>query len=548
MTALFEILTYVWENSGKQRLTLFERSPPRKEQFMSVRATRRPLQLLCIFFCSAFLLSLIACGGGSSTPIQQPPPPNTATITSLTPNSILMGGPAFTLTVNGTNFVSGAVVNWNGVAHPTTFVSSTQLQAAITAADVANPGTVNIVVVNPGTSGSTVPSIPFAFTVTQPPLPTTPTITSLTPGVTTAGGPAFNLTVDGANFLFTSSVLWNGSPRATTMVSNTELQAAITAADVANAGPVNISVSTPVSGGGTVKSNTFGLTVTPPLLGVPTISSLSPAGALAGGGAFTLTVNGTNYVSNSSVLWNGTPRPTTFVSATQLRADITAGDIAAASDVNISVANPISGGTINSTNFTFPITTGFAPQITNLSPGARIAGSTDFVITVLGKNFLPGATVLWNGSPRSTNFISSARLEAVITAVDTANVGTAMVAVADPPPGGLSAPASFEIRPHSIPQVSFTSPPSVTAGGPAITLQVNWPFCTPAGVEQGCYVPSSVVLWNGSPRPTTFISPGTLAAAISAQDLASPGQITIQVFSPPPGGGTSNSTIFVINP
>lgn len=517
---------------------------------MPVRAPLHSLYRLQILLCFALLLSFIACGGGSSTVMQQPPPPpNTPTITSLTPSSILLGGPAFTLTVNGSNFVSGSVVNWNGIARQTTFVSSTQLQAAITAADVANPGAVNIVVSNPGSSGSTVPSTAFAFTVTQPPPPVTPTITSLTPGVITAGGPAFNLTVDGANFLFTSSVLWNGSPRATTMVSSTELQAAITAADIANAGPVNISVSTPASGGATVKSNTFGLTITPPLPGVPTISSLSPAGTFAGSAAFTLTVNGTNYVANSSVLWNGTPRPTTFVSATQLKADIAAGDIANAGDVNISVANPISGGTINSTNFIFPVTTGFSPQLTILSPGAKIVGSADFVMTVFGKDFLPGATVLWNGSPRSTNFIASTELEAVITAADLATVGTATVTVSDPAPGGLSSNfETFQVRPHSIPQVSFTSPPAVTVGGPAFTLQAAWPVCTPLGLEPGCYVPSSVVLWNGSPRPTTFMDPGTLAAAISASDISVPGQIMIQVFTPPPGGGISNSTIFTIHP
>ena len=52
------------------------------------------------------------------------------TLNSLSPSSASAGGPAFTLTVHSSNFVSGAVVQWNGAAHTTTFVSTTQLTAA----------------------------------------------------------------------------------------------------------------------------------------------------------------------------------------------------------------------------------------------------------------------------------------------------------------------------------------------------------------------------------------------------------------------------------
>src|SRR5205823_10869665 len=52
-------------------------------------------------------------------------------ITSLSPLSAPVGGPAFTLTVTGSGFVAASVVQWNGAARPTTFVSSTQVQAAI---------------------------------------------------------------------------------------------------------------------------------------------------------------------------------------------------------------------------------------------------------------------------------------------------------------------------------------------------------------------------------------------------------------------------------
>jgi len=67
-------------------------------------------------------------------------------ITSLNPPGALPGGTDFTLTVNGTGFVNGDVVRWNGSNRTTTFVSNTQLQAAITAADVSVAGSFNVTV------------------------------------------------------------------------------------------------------------------------------------------------------------------------------------------------------------------------------------------------------------------------------------------------------------------------------------------------------------------------------------------------------------------
>jgi hypothetical protein len=53
------------------------------------------------------------------------------------------------LTVNGSGFVSGATVNWNGSPRTTTFISATQLTAAILVTDIANPRTAIITVTNP---------------------------------------------------------------------------------------------------------------------------------------------------------------------------------------------------------------------------------------------------------------------------------------------------------------------------------------------------------------------------------------------------------------
>jgi subtilisin len=72
----------------------------------------------------------------------------------------------------------------------------------------------------------------------------------------------------------------------------------------------------------------------------PGVSAITPAAATAGSPAFTLTVDGSNFVAGATVLWNGAARPTTFVSATRLTASIPAADIGAVGSALAGVRNP----------------------------------------------------------------------------------------------------------------------------------------------------------------------------------------------------------------
>jgi hypothetical protein len=71
----------------------------------------------------------------------------------LAPTTLQPGGAATTLTVNGTGFGSGSSVLLNGNTRATSYVSSTQLQVALLASDIANPGTEQITVTNPAPGG-----------------------------------------------------------------------------------------------------------------------------------------------------------------------------------------------------------------------------------------------------------------------------------------------------------------------------------------------------------------------------------------------------------
>jgi len=86
---------------------------------------------------------------------------------------------------------------------------------------------------------------------------------------------------------------------------------------------------------------------------IPSIASISPTDAAVGSPGFTLTVNGTNFISGSVVRWNGQNRPTTVLNGTTVTASIPAGDVSAIGTPTITVFNPLpDGGTSNMAAFT----------------------------------------------------------------------------------------------------------------------------------------------------------------------------------------------------
>ena len=115
--------------------------------------TLHPIKSVNTALLAALLVLTVACG--YSAKMTPPVAGAVPTIAALSPSSMAAGSPAFTLTVNGTNFGSKAVVNWNGAAQTsnTTFVSANQLTVAVPASAVAASGTVSITVTNPGTTG-----------------------------------------------------------------------------------------------------------------------------------------------------------------------------------------------------------------------------------------------------------------------------------------------------------------------------------------------------------------------------------------------------------
>ena len=88
-----------------------------------------------------------------------------------------------------------------------------------------------------------------------------------------------------------------------------------------------------------------------------------------------------------------------------------------------------------------PVPTVTAP----VHPQAIVPGSSTFTLTVYGANFVSGAVVNWNGSPRSTTFVSTGKLQAKILASDVVKNTAGYITVTNPAPGGGVSSSSFAI-------------------------------------------------------------------------------------------------------
>ena len=86
------------------------------------------------------------------------------------------------------------------------------------------------------------------------------------------------------------------------------------------------------------------------------------------------------------------------------------------------------------------------------------------------------------------------------------------------------------------PRISILNPSSKQVGGDAFTLSIQ-------GMN---FTNTSVVRWNGSDRPTTFINSYTLSTQVNQADIATIGNAQVTVYNPEAGGMTSAPSQFNI--
>jgi uncharacterized membrane protein len=412
-------------------------------------------------------------------------------------------------------------VTYNRVAHPATYVSASALTITLSAADLAAAGSYAVVVTNPTPGGG---NSTLSFPVNNP----APTLTSFSPAFATAGATALTLTLNGSNFVSTSTVTYNGSPHTATFVNASALTITLSAADQATAGSYAVVVTNPTPGGG---NSTLSFPVNNP---VPTLTSFSPAFSTVGAGALTLTLNGSNFLSTSTVTYNGVAHPATYVSAGTLTITLSAADQTAAGSYAVVVTNPTPGG--GNSSLSFPVNNP-APTLTSFSPAFSTTGASALTLTLNGSNFVSTSTVTYNGSPHPATFVNASALTITLSAADLAAAGSYAVVLTNPAPGGGNSTLSFPVN-NPAPTLTSFSPAFSTVGAGALTLTLNG----------SNFVSTSTVTYNGSPHPTTFVNASALTITLSAADQATAGSYAVVVTNPAPGGGNSTLSFPVNNP
>jgi hypothetical protein len=521
------------------------------------------------------------------------------TITSLSPSIAVAGGAAFTLTINGTNFTSASSVLWNATKLTTSYVSATQLTAAVSVSLIKTVSTPSVTVSTTGGVSSAA-----TFTINPP----APSITSLSPSTSLAGNPAYTLTINGSNFTATSTVQCNTTPLAATYASATKMTAAVPAGFFTSAGTASLTVSN-VTGSSSIAT----FTIYPPL---PTITSISPNSVLANNGAFTMTVTGSDFQPGASatvVRWNNAALATTYVNSTSVTAAVPANYLSAG-PANIYVitpsgtstafpftvnlpqptitvmglssisaghgsfttsiygtyftaqmvlnwgSTPVSGTLVGSTSYTYTVpaelvatagavsltvtTTGGTsspvtfnvtqppPTVTSISPSSIPAGSAAFKLTINGTNFIAGMNTNWESVWVGANIVNSNQIWVTIPASLVASVGTAGIVVKTS--GGFSTSLPFTITPAP-PVMSSISPNIASAGGAGFMLNI-------AG---SAFTSTTTALWGSTPLDTIYVSPTQLRASVPASLIINAGTAAVSLVSPV---GTSSSSSFLINP
>ena len=452
-------------------------------------------------------------------------------ITSISPSTVAVGAAQFTLTVNGTGFVSTSTVRFNNSTHQTFFGDSSTLFATISASDVNALGSAAITVFNPTPGGGL--SAPSSLTVVSPnPIPI---LTSLGTSSAFVGTNGLLLNVLGSGFLNGATVQFSGITLTTTFGSSSSLFASVPAAYLATSGafPVTVTNAAPTL----AASSPLTFTVNN---AVPVLTSLSPSFVAGGGSSFSSTISGSGFLIGAVAFVNQSPRTTVYGSASSIGIVLTASDLAQTGTLSIAVLNPApTTGSSNALAFTV---TGAnpLPSILSLSPATAAAGAGNFTLTVYGTGFVPGSTLNWSGSPRLTTFLTSQQLTASINAADILTAGGDSVTVSSPTPGGgTSSPMTFTVGSSSQGVVTAQS----VNGGASLMAAVPVVLNLSTGTIGSLSVGLRVLPGAGSPPVTANLSfqndAGLLASAPYLAGTATDAAIFWGSFNAPLAGNVT---------
>jgi len=265
---------------------------------------------------------------------------------------------------------------------------------------------------------------------------------------------------------------------------------------------------------------------------VPVINSVSPSTFPEG--TTTITVNGSKFVYGARIFFNGTPIATTYVSGSQLVANV---DAPLPGTYQLFVANP-NPGAANSAVVNVTVTPGQVMLKLNAGEGTsvRVNNSIRFTLIITGTR---NTGIIWqaNGIPGG-----NAQIGTIVANNDGSATYTAPAVVPTPSNIVLLTAISVDNPSVSISQnVAVLNPIPIIQSATPNSFNVGQATVTIAGDR---FINGATVLLNGVAMPTTFNSGNQLTATLNLPD---PGNIALQVLNPIPGPATSQNLVATVS-
>ncbi len=257
---------------------------------------------------------------------------------------------------------------------------------------------------------------------------------------------------------------------------------------------------------------------------------------MAGTGGTQLTVNGSNFESDTTVQVGGVADVTSFVSSTKVVATLTATQLASGGQLSVIALNgSVSSGSGAPVYFEVDNP---APVISSVSPEGVAAGAISPVIFVVGTGFVPTTVIRVNGDARATTFVNGTQVNVTLSAADVTSAGSLSITAVNAVPGGGTSTASSVSVTNPAPGFPITvSPASIVAGGASpVTMTVTG----------SNFAPAATVQVNGTDRATTYVSSTKLTFLLTVTDQATSQILHVIVTNAVPGGGSSGSASVVI--
>jgi RHS repeat-associated protein len=489
--------------------------------------------------------------GVTATPVA---PVQAPSISGLSPSSYAASNSNQTMTINGSNFQSGATVTFhdpqgNSYVRTPTFVSSSQLSHAFN--NDSDVGTWTVFVTNPNAQTSNT----LSFTVTtSATLPGAPTDLSAFAGNGQVGL-GWNAPSSNGGAAITNYRVFRGTNSSNTLIvtsggcANLGVALGCTDTGLTNGQSYYYIVSAVNSVGQGAPSN--GVTATPVApVQAPSISGLSPSSYAASNSNQTMTINGSNFQSGATVTFhdpqgNSYVRTPTFVSSSQLSHAFNND-----SDVGtwtVFVTNP-NAQTSNTLSFTVTTSATLPGAPTDLS---AFAGNGQVGLGWNAPSSNGGAAITNYRVFRGTN--SSNTL--IVTSGGCANLGVALgctdtgltngqsyyYIVSAVNSVGQGAPSNgvtaTPVAPVQAPSISGLSPSSYAASNSNQTMTING-----SNFQSGATVTFHDPQGNSYVRTPAFVSSSQLSHAFNNDSDVG----TWTVFVTNPNAQTSNTLSFTV--